>query len=72
MVQRRNIDFYLKCKQIIEKPYAVISKENKTKPTVNFNSRLNGEQINHTPDLGSCENQENKTCCIDPVPDSDR
>jgi hypothetical protein len=71
VVKRRYIDLYIHCKNIIKEPYTVISKEDKTKPAMYFNSRFNREDIYYVPDIGSGKNQNDKTQSIYPMPDSD-
>lgn len=70
VVNRRYIDLYIHCENIIKKPYTVISKEDKTKPAMYFNSRFNRKDIYYVPDIGSGKNQNDKTKSIYPMPDS--
>lgn len=74
MVQRRDIDFDFKREEVIEKPYEVIRQENKPCPAVDVNSRLKGEKVDDIaePDLSAGQDQDDKTPCIYPVPDSYR
>jgi hypothetical protein len=74
MMQRGDIYLYLEGEKIIKKPNTIIGQKNKTQPAVDLDRPLKRHQLKiiRIPDLCSCYDQDDKTECVHPVPDSDR